>query len=167
MGIEIKNYSIEELYNAVNVSELFNEYEQESAIKGLPRISAKKETYLNLEKSGTLHIIGAFLDNVLIGFVTIISPIMPHYDALVSVAESLFVAKKYRKSGAGLKLQKAAEEHANSLGSPGLLFSAPYGGVLAEVLPRRGYKETNRVFFKKFNEASNKNECSLSSFNGK
>ena len=40
-----------------------------------------------------------------------------------------------------------------ALGCPGLLVSAPAGGVLAKVLPRRGYAETNRVFFKELNDA--------------
>ncbi len=39
---------------------------------------------------------------------------------------------------------------ARELGTPGLLVSAPMGGSLAEVLPRRGFAETNRVFFKGF-----------------
>ena len=65
-----------------------------------------------------------------------------------AITESFFVAKVHRDSGAGLKLLRAAEQKARALGSPGLLVSAPFGGTLVQVLPRAGYTETNRVFFK-------------------
>jgi GNAT superfamily N-acetyltransferase len=76
----------------------------------------------------------------------VLKPVIPHYGVAIAVTESFFVGKEYRKSGAGLKLLRAAEAHAE--GAPGLLVSAPVGGTLAEVLPHLGYRETNRVFFK-------------------
>jgi len=41
------------------------------------------------------------------------------------------------------------EAKARTLGSPGLLVSAPFEGALFKVLPRVGYVEANRIFFKK------------------
>lgn len=148
--IVIRKYSITELYAAENVKELFKEYEEESAIDGLPPIAAKKELYFHIESLGALNIFGAFLDNVLVGFVTVLSPIVPHYGIVVAVAESFFVAKQYRKTGAGLRLMRAAEDRAKEIGSPGILFSAPFGGQLSDVLAKKKYKETSRVFFRKF-----------------
>jgi GNAT superfamily N-acetyltransferase len=73
---------------------------------------------------------------------------MPHYSVRIAVGESFFVSAEHRKTGAGLKLLKAAEDYAKEINSSGLLISAPLGGNLAEILPHVGYVETNRVFFK-------------------
>jgi GNAT superfamily N-acetyltransferase len=148
MPLLVRQCGISEVLNS---TELLDEYASESAIDGLPLPSAKVEMYLHMESVGALHTIGAFLNDELVGYITLLSPVLPHYSVLVTVAESFFVAKKYRKTGAGLKLLHAAEKYAKELGSPGLLVSAPFGSDLAEVLPRVSYVETNRVFFRNFN----------------
>lgn len=150
MSVIIRKTTILEMESLANIHELLDEYSAESAIDGLPTPKAKVDNYKTLEASGSLYILGAFLNDLMVGYITILFPILPHYSALVAVAESFFVAKAYRKTGAGLKLLKEAELHAKSAGSPGLLVSAPFGGNLAEVLPHVGYGETNRVFFKGF-----------------
>ena len=66
----------------------------------------------------------------------------------LAVVESYFVASKHRKSGAGLALLREAERIASDRGAHALLVSAPHGGRLADVMPRVGYRETNRVFFR-------------------
>jgi GNAT superfamily N-acetyltransferase len=125
------------------------EYAAESAIDGLPPPAARMETYRQLERAGMLHAFAARYDDALVGFITVLAPILPHYSVPVAVSESFFVAKAHRSTGAGLKLLRAAEDKARALGSPGLLVSAPFEGALFKVLPRIGYVETNRVFFKK------------------
>lgn len=47
-------------------------------------------------------------------------------------------------------LIRRAEKRAREVRSPGMLFSAPSGGRLSVLLPRIGYRETNRVFLKEF-----------------
>lgn len=145
----IKQCSINEVLNSKN---LLDEYASESGIDGLPLPTAKGDMYNHMESTGSLHTIGAFLDEVLVGFITILTPILPHYSVLIAVTESFFVTKNNRKNGAGLKLLRTAEKYAKEKGSPGLVVSAPYGGSLAEVMSRIDYKETNRVFFKSFNQ---------------
>jgi GNAT superfamily N-acetyltransferase len=125
------------------------EYAAESAIDGLPPPAAKMETYRQLERAGMLHAFGANLGDTLVGFITVLAPVLPHYGVPVAVSESFFVAQAHRSTGAGLRLLRAAEGKARTLGSPGLLVSAPFEGALFKVLPRVGYVETNRVFFKK------------------
>ncbi len=150
MSLVIRKTTILELETLPNIQALLSEYASESAIKGLPSPVAKVDLYKTLEVSGALYTLGAFLDDLIIGYITILAPVLPHYSALVAVAESFFVAKEYRKTGAGLKLLREAESYAKEIGSPGLLVSAPFGGDLAEVLPNVGYTETNRVFFRNF-----------------
>ena len=146
----IRECTISELEQEPNIHTILDEYAAESSIKGLPTPKALVQTYKNLEASGALHVIGAYINSTLIGYITVLSPVMPHYSAVVSVTESYFVMAEYRSTGAGLKLLRAAEQYAESIGSAGLLVSAPTGGRLAEVLPRVGYNLTNQVFFKGF-----------------
>ena len=127
---------------------LVEEYAAESAIAGLPPPNARMQTYLHLEALGMLHAFGAIHGNTLVGFISLLAPVLPHYGLTIAVCESFFVASAYRYTGAGLRLLKAAEDKTKELGSPGLLVSAPYAGALFEVLPRCGYTETSRVFFK-------------------
>jgi GNAT superfamily N-acetyltransferase len=127
------------------------EYGREAAIDGLPPPAARLAHYLPLEKAGALHTIRATVDGRLAGVITVLAPVNPHYGVPLAVSESFFVPKARRKTGAGLKLLRAAEDTARALGAPGLLVGAPVAGDLAQVLPRVGYRETNRVFFKKVN----------------
>jgi len=149
VSLIIRECTIVEIASEKNITEILSEYAAESSIDGLPRPDARLKTYQELEKAKAIRAFGAFFNDMLIGFITVLSPVLPHYGLCVAVTESFFVAGKYRKTGAGLKLLKAAEKLTNQIGAAGLLVSAPIGGNLAEVLPHVGYTETNRVFFRK------------------
>lgn len=145
--------TVAEIETSPTFADLLAEYAAESAIKGMPEPAAKLETYRQLEAAGALHVLAAWHDDALIGFLTILSAPLPHYGRSVAVSESFFVAKAHRPTGAGLRLLRAAEDKAREMGSPGLLVSAPYEGDLFKVLPRAGYSETSRVFFKEVADA--------------
>ncbi len=113
------------------------------------------DSYHVLEAMGALHVFSASEDGTLIGFVTVATPPSLHFSIPVAVAESIFVTEPRRSTGAGLRLLAAAEDQARALGSPILLVCAPMGGKLIEVLPRRGYTETNRVFVKELDRCLN------------
>lgn len=151
MSLVVRKSTIAEIVAYPNLGELLEEYAVESAIHGLPHPKAKIDLYEQLEAVGILYAISAFLDDILVGFIFVVSPIIPHYSEKISTTESFFVAKEYRKTGAGTKLRHAAEQYAKEIGALGLLISAPIGSDLAKVLPRVGYAETNRVFFRNFN----------------
>lgn len=153
MGLIIRKCTISEIENSPNISDFLTAYASESAIKGLPHPSAKAKTYKALEDIGAIQVIGAFVDNLIIGFIIILSNVLPHYDVQAAVSESFFVLKSYRKTGAGLKLLREAENYSKDSGACGLLISAPIGGDLAKVMPHIGYLETNRVFFRSFSNA--------------
>jgi GNAT superfamily N-acetyltransferase len=150
--IEIVPATIADLEAAPNIWALLTEYGAECAIDGMPAPAARAETYRQLEVNGLLHPIAAYKDGKLIGFITVLKAPMPHYSAMVAVTESFFVGRAHRKTGAGLRLLRAAEHKARELGSPGLLVSAPFEGDLFYVLPRIGYAETNRIFFKRLGD---------------
>lgn len=144
MSIEIRKTTADE----VCASGLSVEYEEESALKELPPAIVQMEQYKALEEAGVIYPIGAYFGTTLIGFVAVLTPIMPHYGVKIACIELFFVAKAYRKSGAGLKLLKAAERYAKESECVGLLATSPVDGDLAQVLPRVGYRNTNVVFFK-------------------
>ncbi|MDY0242697.1 MAG: hypothetical protein RBR34_11015, partial [Rhodospirillaceae bacterium] len=128
--------------------DLHRDYAKECAIAGLPPPDEKLAAYGAIAQSGVFTAYGAFVDGLLAGFMAVLTPVIPHYGVSITVAESLFVGAAFRSSGAGLALIRAGERHARDAGSPGLLLSAPSGGRLALVLPKMGYRETSRVFFK-------------------
>lgn len=145
----ISRSCVADIANAPNINELLEEYGQEAAISGLPQPIARFDLYERLEASGAMYVAAAHLADKLVGVIAVLLPILPHYGAMIAVTESFFVMKAARKSGAGIRLLRLAEKHVKECGSPGLLVSAPIGGILADVLPRVGYRETNRVFFRK------------------
>lgn len=147
--LTIKPCTIDELEASPNFADLLAEYASESAISGMPAPAAKMSMYRSLEASGAIVVFGALVSEELVGFLAVLAPMLPHYGRTVATAESFFVAKDHRNSGAGLELLRRAEKHADEIGSPALLVSAPAGGVLEKVLPRVGYDHSNTVFFKR------------------
>ena len=146
----IKKIKFSELEEAKNFSELRDEYAKECAIAGLPPIAEKFAIYKQMECTGFFHLFGAYVEDVLVGFVSVIVSVIPHYGVPIAVAESLFLSKEHRGSNLGLGLIKAAQDCAKECGSSGILFSAPSGGQLSKLLPKIGYRETNVTFLKEF-----------------
>jgi GNAT superfamily N-acetyltransferase len=128
---------------------LLAEYATESHIEGMPPISAKLDMYRAFDAGGHLATFCAYHGEELVGFMTIIAPVLPHYSTRTAMTESYFVAQAHRRTGAGLDLLAAGEAYAQEIGSPGLFVSAPAGSALEKVIPRRGYRQTNATFFKR------------------
>jgi GNAT superfamily N-acetyltransferase len=152
-GLQIRPSSIAALEASPQMAGLLAEYADEAAIDGLPRPYPRWDAYRAIEATGLLHVFSATLNGQLLGFVTVLEARQPRYSEPLAITESFFVGKAHRKTGAGLRLLQAAERKAGELGTSGLLVSAPFGGSLAEVLPRVGYTETNRVFFRRLPHA--------------
>lgn len=149
--VTIRPLTVEQFERESNGPALLAEYEAESANKRLPPAAANMELFRAIETSGAMFAAGAYREDQLIGFVVVISTKLPHYGVLFSTTQSFFVASEHRHTGAGVKLLRAAEEHAKDIGSPGLFISAPVGGVLVDVLSHsRHYSFTNAVFYRSF-----------------
>lgn len=125
--LSICPYSIAELEQAPNVGELLAEYAAEGITEGLGPVVAQWWLYRKMEESGLLHTIGAFLDDTLVGFITMVVMQRPHYEALIASYESYFVAESASKSGAGIALRNAARDLAASMGAIGMVFNAAVG----------------------------------------
>lgn len=150
MAVEIRPTTIAELELQPNIYEILDEYAAESAIKGLPHPSAKAATYKNLEALGVLHTFAAFEMDELVGYITVLLSVLAHFDQMIATTESFFVRRQFRKTGAGLRLLRHAENFSREKGSPGILVSAPLFGDLGNVLPQVGYTPTSCIWFKNF-----------------
>jgi hypothetical protein len=144
----IKQVTCEELASDPKFIELIEEYADESAIAGMPRPNYQFGLYRMMEMAGGFQLIAAYVEDVLVGFLTMSVTVLPHYGKSVATVESYFVTQSRRSGGPGLDLLFAAEWLAKALGAVGMLVSAPKGGKLSHVMPKVKYKHTNEVFFK-------------------
>jgi GNAT superfamily N-acetyltransferase len=150
MGIEINRCKLADLEASPQLPALLAEYAAESANDALGPVCPQFETYRGMEAIGLFHAFSAITDGELVGFLLLLTPVLPHFGCMAGVTESYFVAAEHRKSGAGLLLLAAAEEVASGAGAKGIIVSAPTAGRLEQVLPGIGYRETATVFFKGF-----------------
>src|SRR4051812_31960886 len=97
---------------------LLEAYARECANTGLPPYSPHRETYTLIEAAGALHMLAAFSgEGRMLGFLTLLVSLNPHYSVLLAVTESWFVAPEHRPTGAGLALYRAAKELAKARGA--------------------------------------------------
>lgn len=148
--MNIAKVPIDAIFEAAEFPDLIAEYARESAVAGLPSPEVKMETYRLYELTGALHSFWAMRKGEMIGFITVLAPPSLHFTVPIAVTESFFVTADQRKTGAGLKLLAMAEGQARVVGAPGLMICAPFHSRLCKILPRRGYRQTNAVFFKGF-----------------
>jgi GNAT superfamily N-acetyltransferase len=148
-GLAVETSSVSALEASPEFPALAREYAEETLIDGMPAPSVQWKTYRRLESAGLLAVFTARLDGTLLGFITVLLAELPRYGERVAMSESFFVAKAHRRTGAGLRLLRRAERHARERGSRGLFVSAPCRGELSAVLPRLGYDEAHRIFFKR------------------
>jgi len=145
----IQRSSVAELESAATFVDLITEYAEESAIDGLPAPAARFEAYRHLEAIKMLYILSAIHEGNLIGFITVLKPIMLRYALPPAISESFFVAKAHRHTMAGLKLLVAADELSKELNLAGLMVSARVDSNLAGLLVKCGFVPTSTSFFKR------------------
>lgn len=142
----IRKISFDEISARPEFATITQAYADESKIEEMPPHNLNYDSYRRLEQMGMYHCYGAFVEDNLVGLVTVLVTMIPHYSVLIASTESLFVDEKHRKGGTGLKLIKAAEECAKENGAINLFVNAPMGGRLVQVMPRIGYRECQRIF---------------------
>lgn len=147
--ISVRRCSVAELEAAPNLGELLAEYAAESALPELGAPAPQVAIYRKLEEAGVLRPVAAFEGDRLLGFISPLCSVLPHYGVVAATVESFFVPRALRKKGIGLELLAEAELVAQVAGARALFLSAPAGGSLARVLDRRGgYRLSNVVHVK-------------------
>lgn len=148
--LDVRRHSLREMFSMPEFIGLRDEYKAECELMGMQRSLPNLETYRMLEDIGVLTLYCAFHCGCLVGFVTLVVAPIPHYNVPMIATESIFVGSKHRKTGAGLALLRAAEEHAKNNGIHIMQVSAPLGGRFEKVMSRQGYDCTNVIFTKRF-----------------
>lgn len=148
MSITVKTCTVDTMENDRCFTALINGYAEESVIPELGKANPQLGMYRKLESAGVLTVIAAYREEILQGFIAFVVLPSPHQGATIATVQSFYVHPEYRKQGAGLKLLREAERIAKEKGAIGVFVSAPLGGKLASVLPRKGYRPTNLSFFK-------------------
>ena len=142
--LEIKPVSYSEILDAPNSAELLDAYAKDCV---MPDYNPQRQIYQAMEKSGALYCFGAYVDDVLIGFVSVVTGVMPHNGKREATIESLFVLPSHRATGAASELMTTVEKVSAVTGCVALLYTARAGSPLEVVLSRRpGCKESHTMF---------------------
>lgn len=148
MRVDIRKCGVAEVFDDPRSDVLIAEYAEECSEPG---VDPQRPMYEAMEQSGVLQCFGAYVAGGLIGFVTVLTSLMPHTGKRVATIESLFALTSHRASGAGEALLSAAEQYASATGCVRLLYTARINSRLNTVLSRRsGCEATHIVFSRRF-----------------
>jgi GNAT superfamily N-acetyltransferase len=140
----IRRVSYWQILCARNARELIGQYAAECSV---PDYHPQSEIYAALEHSGALQCFGAYLADELIGFISVLSAVMPHNGVRVANIESFFVLSPQRRCGTGNALLSAAETYATESGCGALVYNARVGSRLEKILTRRANCERSHSVF--------------------
>lgn len=143
-SVSIRRCSYSEILAAPNASELIDEYAAECS---LPDHNPQAAMYAAMEQNGALVCFGAYVAGDLIGFVSMLTAIMPHNGKRAATIESLFVLSARRFTGAGDDLLVAAEQHAADLECVALLYTTRIGSRLEKILKHRAGCDASHTVF--------------------
>ena len=142
---------VDDLQNDPHMTELLEAYAAESSLGVMPAFNPNWELYHHLEKAECLYAAGAYVDDQMVGFSSMLITQNPHYSVNVATVESLFVMPEFRDNGLGLKLIYDLRRVAKKRGAAVLFASAPTQSQLAQVFHSMGWQHTNEVFARGLN----------------
>ena len=129
---------------------LFEEhYEEIARNKQVMVLKPDEETYRKAEEMGTIFILSARQNDVLIGYsVNFVSNHLHYADLKLAQNDLLFISKEHRGGRVGLRLIKDTENHAKSLGCKLMLWHCKPSTPLNEILPRLKYGVQDIIYSK-------------------
>jgi GNAT superfamily N-acetyltransferase len=128
---------------------LFAEYAEECSLPELGPIAPQRELYEALEASGGMRCFGVYHKMALVGFVTILIYVLPHYGKKIATTESIFLSRKHRTGWAGMEMLRFIEAYAKESGCAAVLYTTPEGSRFSTLLSIRDeYRHSNNVFMK-------------------
>lgn len=152
MPVAIRECPADEIASAANFGALCVEYAAESGIPELGTANVDIPMYRSMEAVGMGCCIGAWDGDELVGFAALTLSVLPHFSKRIGCLISFFVVPHARTGGTGTRIRHAAEGIALSRGAVGMMISAPSESRLDVILPRSGYRATNRMYFKGFGQ---------------
>ena len=129
---------------------LFDEhYEEIARNKQVMVLKPDEPTYRKAEEMGTIFILSARQNDVLIGYsVNFVSNHLHYADLKLAQNDLLFISKEHRGGRVGLRLIKDTENHAKSLGCKLMLWHCKPSTPLNEILPRLKYGVQDIIYSK-------------------
>lgn len=140
----IRRVGCMDILGAPNAKALLEAYAEDCL---MPGAESQVEIYQYMESAGVLACFGAYADQELVGFVTVVSSVMPHNGKRAASIESLFVDRRYRDLGVGRELLDAANGYARSTECVVLTMTARVASALATVLEHRQSCTLTHVVF--------------------
>lgn len=124
---------------------LLEEYAEECSLPEIGKFSPQRDLYAAMEASGGLQCFGIYQDTVLVGFISLLIYVLPHYGKKIATTESIFLSREHRKMG--LEMLRFIEAYAEEKGCRAVLYTAPAGSRFSTLLSIRGqYRHSNNVF---------------------
>ena len=144
----IKLCTVDEVKGKLDL--LFLEHYKEIARnKGIMKLKPNYPMYYATEKVGALFIQVAVQRNVFIGYsINFVSNHFHYADLKYCQNDVLFIKKEYRGGRVGLRLMKATEKHAKSLGCKLMLWHCKENTPLNQILPRLNYGVQDIIYSK-------------------
>jgi len=129
---------------------LFQEhYEEIARNKELMVLKPNWPQYYVVEKAGALFIHVATQDDEVIGYsINFVANHFHYADLKYCQNDVLFIKKEFRGGRLGLRLMKASEKHAKSLGCKLMLWHCKPDTPLNEILPRLKYGVQDVIYSK-------------------
>lgn len=149
-NIDIRQVGVDEIRCHPGVQALFEQHYKEVALhKDVMQLDPRWNNYYALEEQGVLLVLGAFADQVLVGYsVSFFAEHLHHQQLLVCHNDLLFVEPSHRRGRLGLRLIHATEEAARQRGSRLILWQAKPSTALDTLLLRRGYGVQDIIYSK-------------------
>ncbi len=129
---------------------LFQEhYEEIARNKEVMKLKPNRPMYYALEETGALFLHVATQDDEVIGYsINIVQHHLHYADLKYCQNDVLFIKKEFRGGRIGLRLMKATENHAKSLGCKLMLWHCKPDTPLNEILPRLKYGVQDVIYSK-------------------
>lgn len=137
--LTLREITVSELF--AQAGELFQKhYEEIAHNRKLMQLNPDAECYQLLEERGIAFCVGAFVDDVLVGYsLNLVTSHLHYSDLLVGQNDALFVDPEHRRSRIGLELIDESERIAKSRGAKMMLWHAKDKTTLNSLLPKIGY----------------------------
>lgn len=128
-------------------------WEEVAKNKDVMVLAPNMPVYRALEEAGCLLSVGAFDDEVLIGYsVSIVTNHLHYAGLLYATNDVIFVGKTHRSGRAGLMLMRETERLAAERGVRLMLWHAKPDTALDSILPRMGYGVQDVIYSKRLGD---------------
>ena len=146
--MEVKDVPASAIWTSQEFEQIVRDYCEESGNPEIGEADPSIEYYQRMEKYGVLRCAAAYEGERIVGIVVVVTTLYPHFGKRVASVESLWLDRKHRAGGAGLKLIRKAQAMAREMGAVGIHYGARSGSRLAQLYGRL-FTPMNSLYWKK------------------